>query len=103
MAARLLRSKAFMGILAPLVAVVMAFVVGGLIILIFITSYSLSDGSLDSLEKKGIPADILSRLQPITGKDFNNRELFEKALISAIGETDYAQFGTIISQQAFSL
>ncbi len=102
MAAHLFRSKAFLGILAPLVAVVMAFVVGGLIILIFITSYRLADGSLDSLEKKGIPADILSRLQSIQGKDFNNRELFEKALISAIGETDYAQFGTIISKQAFS-
>jgi len=38
-AARLFRSKTFMGILAPVVAVVMAFVVSGLIILIFITSY----------------------------------------------------------------
>jgi len=101
-AARLFRSKTFMGILAPVVAVVMAFVVSGLIILIFITSYGLSDASLDGLKERGLPAEILDRLQPIKGNEFTQRGVFEEALVSAIGETDYAQYGSIISKQAFS-
>ena len=91
-----------MGILAPVVAVVMAFVVSGLIILIFITSYGLSDASLDGLKERGLPAEILDRLQPIKGNEFTQRGVFEEALVSAIGETDYAQYGSIISKQAFS-
>ena len=101
-AVRLFRSKTFLGILAPVVAVVMAFVVSGLIILIFITSYSLSDTSLDRLKEKGVPAEILNRLQPIMGNEFTQREVFEKALVAAIGETGYAQYGSLISKQAFS-
>ncbi len=91
-----------MGILAPVVAVVMAFVVSGLIILIFITSYGLSDASLDRLKARDVPADILNRLQPIKGNEFTQREAFEKALVAAIGETDYAQYGSLISKQAFT-
>ncbi len=91
-----------MGILAPVVAVAMAFVVSGLIILIFITSYGLSDASLDGLKERDVPAEILNRLQPIMGNEFTQREVFEKALVSAIGETNFAQYGAIISKQAFS-
>lgn len=89
-----------MGILAPLVAVVMAFFVGGLIILIFISTYTLSDTTLTDLESKGIPMHVLRRLEPLLGEDFTERATFEAALMSAIGAGDYTAYGSRILKHA---
>jgi len=98
--ARLYRSKTFMGILAPIFAVVMAFVVSGLIILIFITSYSLSEATFADLKEKGVPAEILAQLQPVKGKEFEQKEDFTKVVIAAIGDSNFDRYGSLISDHA---
>lgn len=98
--AGLLQSKTVLGILAPVVAVLMAFVVSGLVILIFITSYSLTDGIMVSLEKKGVPAEILSRLGTVGTKEFMQRGKFEAAVRKAIGEQDFDKYGDLITRQS---
>ncbi len=92
--------KTLMGIFAPIVAVTLAFVVGGLIILIFIKSYSLSDRSLNDLKSSGVPNVIVDDLQTITGKDYSHKEAFEKIVRSKIGDEKYKQYGLVILECA---
>ena len=89
-----------MGIFAPIVAVALAFVVCGIIILIFVNSYSLSDGSLNKLKSNGVPKVIFDSLQTITGKDYSDKEAFEKIVRSKIGDENYKQYGFVILECA---
>ena len=98
--AGILQTKAVLGILAPVVAVLMAFVVSGLVILIFITSYSLTEDTIVSLEKKGVPAEILNRLVTVGTKEFMQRDEFEAAVRKAIGEQGFDEYGNLIAKQA---
>jgi simple sugar transport system permease protein len=92
--------KTLLGVFAPVVAVALAFVVGGLIILIFIKSYSLSDGSFKNLKSRGIPNVIIDKLKTITGKDYSDKHAFEKIVRSEIGDENYNQYGWVISECA---
>jgi ABC-type uncharacterized transport system permease subunit len=83
---RFLRYQTLLGVLSPLVAVVLAFVVGGVVILVFIKSYVFSPGALDALATRGLPAEVGERLQPLKGREFPNRSAFEKAVRSAVGD-----------------
>lgn len=83
---RLLGSKALMGILAPLVAVFLAFVVSGLIILGFITTYSLSEQTLEALQAKGLPAEVTASLGIMSGQDFTTRDAFLARINEILGE-----------------
>lgn len=92
--------KTLMGILAPIVAVALAFVVSGLIILIFITSYTLTDHSIKKLQAEQLPANVLDALQAIKGKDYSDKGSFEKILILKIRQDDYEQYGAEILDAA---
>jgi simple sugar transport system permease protein len=96
---RFLRYQTLLGVLSPLVAVVLAFVVGGVVILVFIKSYVFSPGALDALATRGLPAEVGERLQPLKGREFPNRSAFEKAVRSAVGDEAHERYGGTIAKQ----
>ena len=96
---RLFRYQTILGILSPIVAVMLAFVVGGLIILVFIKSFVFTPAAFVKLHEKGVPAGVLESLQTLKGKEFPNKSAFEKDVKSAIGEPSYRLYGTVIAGQ----
>ena len=96
---RFFRYQTILGILSPLVAVMLAFAVGGLIILVFIKSFVFTPAALMTLPENGVPAGVLESLQTLKGKEFPNQSAFEKAVKSAIGEPDYGLYGKVIAGQ----
>jgi general nucleoside transport system permease protein len=99
---RLLGSKVIMGILAPLVAVFLAFVVSGLIILLFVTTYSLSNQDLDQLVAKGLPVELSTELGQMSGQVFSNREAFLKRVEEIVGAQAAGVHGETLADAAFS-
>ena len=100
---KLLRSEAFMmGIMAPVVAVVMAFVVSGLIILAFITTYSLNEETFGRMRRDGVPAPVIQKLDQITEKDFTQKDDFIKAVAKAIGDKAFERHGPVILDQSLT-
>ena len=97
---RLFEFKTLLGIFSPIVAVVVAFVVGAIIILVFIKSFVLTESTFIRLTEKGVPAAVLESLQTLKGKEYPNKSAFEKDIRSAIGDPNYAQFGRLIKKQA---
>jgi len=97
---QLFRYKTLLGILSPIVAVVMAFVVGAIIILLFIKSYALTDTVLADLTKKGIPTAVIDNLGILKIKEYPNKSDLVNDLKSTIGDRNYAQYGTLIAKQA---
>ena len=97
---RFFRFKTLLGIIAPIVAVITAFVVGAIVILVFIKSFELTESTFIHLAEKGVPAAVLDNLQVLKGKEYPNKSEFEKALRSAIGDPDYGQYGRVIKKQA---
>ncbi|MDB4264940.1 ABC transporter permease [bacterium] len=96
---RFFRYQTILGILSPIVAVMLAFVVGGLIILVFIKSFVFTPAAFVKLHEKGVPAGVLESLQTLKGKEFPNQSAFEKDVKSAIGEPGYRLYGTLIAGQ----
>ena len=96
---RLFRYQTLLGILSPIVAVMLAFVVGGIIILVFIKSFVFVPSAFVALQEKGVPADVLVSLQALKGKEFSNKSAFEKNIKSAIGERSYQLYGALIAEQ----
>jgi simple sugar transport system permease protein len=92
--------KTLMGILSPIVAVVLAFAAGGIIILVFISSFILTESSLMRLEAKGVPTAVIHKLNEMKDIEYSNKAEFEKEVASKIGETPYAQFGPLIMRYA---
>lgn len=99
---RLFRSKTLLGIFSPIVAVILAFIVGAIIILVFIKSYALTDITFTALAEKGLPAAVRDSLQPLKDKEFADRSAFENDVKSKIGVNNYAQYGAVIAKQAMS-
>ena len=97
---RFFRFKTLLGILAPIVAVMMAFIVGAIIILVFIRSFALTETAFARLAEKGVPAAVLISLQPLKGIEYPNKLEFEKEIRSAIGDQNFAQYGRVIKKQA---
>jgi ABC-type uncharacterized transport system permease subunit len=97
---RFFKFKALLGIFSPVVAVVMAFIVGAIIIVVFIKSFVLTEKSFAALSARGVPAAVISRLQPMKGIEYPDKAEFEKNVRAAIGEQDYAQYGRAIKKQA---
>jgi simple sugar transport system permease protein len=100
MLSRILRLKAVIGILTPIVAILMAFVVSGLIILIFITTYTLTDDVLVTLKEKGIPAEVVEKLHPLKHKEFTQKDVFQATLAKTIDEPAYVSHIPIITKHA---
>lgn len=98
----MLRSKTIIGIVTPIVAIITAFVVSGLIILIFITSYTLSDDAFVKLQDKGVPNRILIKLHPLKDKEFSEKGAFESAVSEAIEDRHYTEYFPIISKHALT-
>ena len=82
-----------------MVAVILAFVIGGIIILVFIKSFAFTPEALVIMEKKGLPAGVLQGLQALGGKEFPNASAFEKEVKSAIGAQSFGQYGGLIAGQ----
>jgi simple sugar transport system permease protein len=97
---RLFEFKTLLGIFSPIVAVVMAFVVGAIIILVFIKSFVLTESTFIRLAEKGVPAAVLESLQTLKGKEYPNKSAFEKDVRAAIGDPNYAQYGRLIKKRA---
>ena len=97
---RFFRFTTLLEIFSPVVAVVMAFVVSAIIILVFIKSFALTEKTFAALEEKGVPAAVLSSLQSLKGKDYSDKSEFEKDVRSAIGDLNYAQYGRVIQKQS---
>jgi simple sugar transport system permease protein len=96
---RYFRYQTLLGLLSPLVAVALAFVVGGIIIVVFIKSFAFTPGALSRIGARGLPAGMLQRLQPLEGKEYPNKSDFEKAVKSVIGEDGYQRYGALIAGQ----
>jgi simple sugar transport system permease protein len=94
---RLFRYQTLLGMLSPVVAVMLAFVVGGIIILVFIKSFVFTPAVFVQLQGKGVPAEVLENLQTLKGQEYPNRSAFEKEVISAIGKQDYQRYGSLIA------
>ena len=92
--------KALMEILAPIIAVVLAFVTGGIIILVFISSFTLTENAFLRLEEKGVPTAILANLQKLKDKEYADKSAFIKDVKSKIGEEAYRQYGPMILKSA---
>jgi simple sugar transport system permease protein len=99
---RIFKFKAFLGIISPIVAVITAFVVGAVIILVFIKSFELTESTFERLAEKGVPAAVLDNLQVLKGKEYPNKSAFEKDVRSAIGDQNYGQYGSVIKKQALT-
>ena len=97
---RLFEFKTLLGIFSPIVAVVMAFVVGAIIIMVFIKSFVVTESTLIRLTEKGVPAAVIENLQSLKGKEYPNRSAFEKGVRAAIGDTNFEQYGRLIQKQA---
>ena len=96
---RLFRYQTILGILSPIVAVMLAFVVGGLIILVFIKSFAFTPATFVELQEKGVPSSVLESLQALKGKELPNKSAFEKDVKSALGEQNYQLYGALIAGQ----
>ncbi len=94
---RIFRYQTLLGILSPIVAVMLAFVVGGIIILVFIKSFVFTPAALVELQGKGVPAGVLVSLQALKGKEFPNKSALEKEVKSAIGKQSYQLYGGLIA------
>jgi simple sugar transport system permease protein len=81
---RLFEFKTLLGIFSPIVAVVMAFVVGAIIILVFIKSFVVTESTLMRLAEKGVPVAVIEGLQSLKGKEYPNRSAFGKDIRDAI-------------------
>jgi simple sugar transport system permease protein len=97
---RFFRFTTLLEIFSPVVAVVMAFVVGALIILVFIKSFALTETTFAALAEKGVPTAVLNSLQSLKGKEYPDKSEFEKDVRAAIGDHNYAQYGRVIQKQA---
>jgi ABC-type uncharacterized transport system permease subunit len=92
--------KTLMGILSPIVAVALAFVAGGIIILVFISSFSLTESSLMRLQAKGVPTAVIHKLNEMEGIEYSDKAEFEKEVIAKIGEGPYTRFRSLIVRYA---
>jgi ACS family hexuronate transporter-like MFS transporter len=50
------------------------------------TKFTLTEEKSDVLEKEGVPREILSRIQPLSGIEFDNAKEFDGALVALIGK-----------------
>ena len=96
----LFRYQTILGILSPIIAVILAFVVGGIVIWLFIKSFVFTTAVFVELEEKGVPASIIQSLQVFEGKEFPNKSAFEKEVKSAIGDDHYRLYGDLITTEA---
>jgi ABC-type uncharacterized transport system permease subunit len=90
-----------MGFLTPIVAVTLALIAGGIIILVFITSFKLTDQSLESLKEEGLPTATLAKLKSLKNKNYINKDEFTEALKVMIGEEQYEQYEALLVKHAF--
>ena len=95
----LFRYQTLLGILSPIVAVMLAFVVGAIIILVFIKSFVFAPAVFTALQGKGVAAGVLESLQALKGKEYPNKSDFEKEVRSAIGKQNYQLYGGLIAAQ----
>ena len=97
-----LKYKTLLGIVSPIVAVITAFVVGAIVILVFIKSFVVTESTLIHLTEKDIPSAVIEGLQSLKGREYPTKSAFEKDLRAAIGDPNYAQYGRLIRKQALT-
>lgn len=85
-----------LNLVAPVIAIIVAFAVGGIVILVFISSFSITDASLPRLKDKGLPQTTIEGLMVLKGKEYTAKNEFIKDLKESIGEQDYDRYGSLI-------
>lgn len=92
--------KTLMGILSPIIAVVLAFVAGGIIILVFISSFTLSESSFLRLQEKGVPTAVLQELEALREIEYSEKDVFISEIKLKIGDDQFEQYGSLIIKHA---
>ena len=96
---QLIRYQNLLKILSPIVAVILAFVVGGIIILVFIKSFVFTSTTFVGLRQTDVPNGVLEDLQALKGRQYPNKSAFEKDVKAKIGEQNYRHYGALIAKQ----
>lgn len=78
---KVLSQKTVVGVLTPIIAIVLALFVGGIIIFVFITHFHLSDAVFESLASQNLPAGVLEQIESLKNREFASRTDFENALL----------------------
>ena len=94
--------KTLMGTLAPIVAVVLAFLTGAVIILFFIRTYTLTDTTFADLKEAAVPIAVIEKIRSLEGKDYSDKAAFEEDIASRMGDKDFQQYGAMISGYALT-
>ena len=85
-----------MGIVAPILAVFFAFVVGAFIIVVFVRSFSLTETALLELQETGMSGALIADLRALEGKIYTDKNEFERDLKTSIGEENFNEYGSVI-------
>ena len=78
---KVLNQKTVIGVLTPIIAILLALVVGGVIIFVFITSFHLSDEVFVALSEKNLPAGVLESIESLKNNEYASRTDFENAML----------------------
>ncbi len=82
---KILTQKTVIGVLTPVIAIVLALLVGGVIIFVFITSFHLTDEVFARLETKlaqqGFSSEILTSIESLKGQEYASRTDLENAFL----------------------
>jgi simple sugar transport system permease protein len=78
---RILTQKAVIGVLTPIIAILMALLVGGVIIFVFISNFYLTDEVFTRLERQDISSEILASIESLKGQEYVSRTDLNNALL----------------------
>ena len=67
-----------------------------------IIRYRIDQGVLDSLAVMGVPAEVLDKLVPFTGKRFKSEKAFKKEIKGVLIMKEQHEFGGLIREEAWS-
>lgn len=92
---RVFTQKTVIGVLTPVIAIVLALLVGGVIIFVFITSFHLTDEVFARLETKlaqqGFSSEILTSIESLKNQEYANRGDLEDALLQKMASFQLTQ------------
>jgi ABC-type lipoprotein release transport system permease subunit len=67
-----------------------------------IVRYRIDEEVLDSLETREVPAEVLAKLSPFTGKRFKSEKAFKKEVKGVLSVKEQHKYGALIKEEAWS-
>ncbi len=67
-----------------------------------IIRYRIDEEVLDSLSAKEVPADVLEKLSPFTGRRFKSEKAFKKEVKGVLSMKEQHEYGALIKEEAWS-